>query len=186
LVEDGTDHRARAVRMMRDVRNESEQPSLHEDGRHHGDVRQMRSAPRVGIVRREHVARLERFARVPPEYLAHHPEERAQVQRNMLGLGNHLALPLEDRRRAVPALLDVARIGRANQRNTHLFGDGHEGGTQDFESDAIHHAASIMRNPCPPTTARWPGSPSVVLSNCSITAGPTTSLPASSRARSYT
>src|SRR5215468_6896725 len=123
---------------------------------------------------------------VPPEHLTHHPEERAEVQWNVLGLGNDLALPIEDRRRAVPALLDVARIGRANKRDPHLFGDGHEGGAQDLEGDAIHHAAPIMRNPCSSTTARWPGSTSVVLSNCSITAGPSTSFPARSRGRSYT
>src|SRR5215468_7021790 len=123
---------------------------------------------------------------VPPEHLTHHPEERAEVQWNVLGLGNDLALPIEDRRRAVPALLDVARIGRANEGHPHLFCDGHEGGAQDLEGDAVHHAAPIMRNPCSSTTARWPGSTSVVLSNCSITAGPSTSFPARSRGRSYT
>ena len=50
----------------------------------------------------------------------------AEVDRDVLGLGDHPPAPVEERGRAVAALLDVGRERGADEHGAHLVGDGAE------------------------------------------------------------
>ena len=83
------------------------------------DVGQMRAAG-VGVVEDEDVV----GAWVAGDHRGDRRGHRAQVHRNVLGLGDHPAGRIEDRGRAVAALLDVRREGGPDQRRAHLLRDG--------------------------------------------------------------
>ncbi len=123
FVPDGTDALARAVRVVRDVGHEPEEAPPDEHRRDQVDVGEMRAAARVGIVRDEDVAGRELRGRIPGDDLLDRAEHGAEVHRDVLGLGDDLPALVEDRRGAVPALLDVAGVGGADQRGAHLFRD---------------------------------------------------------------
>src|SRR5512132_3368271 len=111
------------------------------------------------------------------------------MHRDVLGLGDDLAVGVEDRGRAVLTLLDVGGIGGLHQRGAHLLRDGEEGRADHLERHAVHPGlpcSRMTRKPRPSTIASCPGRRKVVASNCSITAGPEMRWPARSRARSYT
>ena len=62
---------------------------------------------------------------------------RAQVHRDVLGLHHQLAARLEQCRRAVAALLDVRRVGGADQDGTHLVAYGAKPPDLHAEGDRI-------------------------------------------------
>ena len=55
----------------------------------------------------------------------------------MLGLHHQLARGVEERGRAVVALLDVGRVGGADQRRAHLVAGGAQAADQDLERDRV-------------------------------------------------
>ena len=60
----------------------------------------------------------------PPDHRLHRCGHRAEVDRYVLGLSQHLAGGVEDRGGAVGSLLDVGRCRRPAKHETHLVCDG--------------------------------------------------------------
>ena len=79
---------------------------------------------------------------------------RAEVDGDVLGLGDHPAAGVEDRRRAVAPLLDVGREGRADQRRAHLLGDRAKGVADHLQPDVHVRVTTSEPSRHPP---RQPG-----------------------------
>ncbi len=156
------------------------------DGAHDGEVGKVGPAP-VGVVDARLLARLEPAEVV--EHGAHAGRHRPQVHRDVLRLGDHLAVRTEHRGRAVRPLLDVGRVGGTPHRDPHLVGDPGEGVTKHLE---LHRGEWALRSQgappgCAPDrrSATSPGWSRVVVSGCSIRAGPSTWSPVSRPAAGY-
>ncbi len=100
---------------------------------------------------------------------------RAEVHRDVLGLGDHPGLGVEQRGRAVPALLDVRGVRAAHQRRAHLLGDPGQRAAQHRQGDGSRligppgaAPACRPRRPARPS----PGGTRQVASGISTTAGP--------------
>src|SRR5215208_1981705 len=96
-----------------------------------GDERYVRQVgpAGVGVVYGEDVARLGLAVHYGRDGLWH----RAEVDRDVLGLGDHAALRVEERRRAVASLLDIRGVGAPDQDGTHLLGDPRQGAGENRE-----------------------------------------------------
>src|SRR5204862_5300285 len=66
--------------------------------------------------------------------------ERTEVERNLRALCDEPPGAIEQRHRAIFALLDVRRERRANQRIVHVLGDGEEPVAEHFHRDRIENA----------------------------------------------
>ena len=108
----------------------------------------------------------------------------------MLGLGDHAALRIEERRRAVAPLLDVRRVGSSDQDGPHLLGDAGQSAGQRPKGlqgrVTLTHLFSNTSVPTPSTTPRHPGLTTHVDSLNSTMAGPSTSEPSPISSRSST
>ena len=71
---------------------------------------------------------------------------RAEVHRDVLGLRDHAAALVEERRRAVAPLLDVRRERRADEHRAHLLRDRAERAADHLELDV--HSPSARSVPC--------------------------------------
>src|SRR6185437_14039930 len=126
-----------------------------------------------GVVADEGVARADVLGRIAPYDVRHQVEEAAEMDRDVLGLAQRLALRVEQRRRAVAPLLDVGRVRGTDQRLAGLLDDRRHGRADHLDSDGIDaHAASRMRLSQRSTRAVMPGGTNVVASICSTMAGP--------------
>ena len=77
---------------------------------------------------------------------------RAEVDGDVLGLHHQLAAGVEERGRAVAALLDVRRVGRADQHRAHLVAGGAQRADQHLQRDRVEaraHRASLRAARCP-------------------------------------
>src|SRR5215210_5212354 len=133
---------------------------------------------------------------VPPEYgslmantspgLGHRPE----VDGDVFGLGDHASLRVEERRRAVAALLDVRGVGTPDKDGPHLLGDAREGACQHREGYGVQpvfaHFFSSTSVPTLSISPLQPGLTTQVDSLNSTIAGPSTSDPSPIRSRSRT
>ena len=106
------------------------------DGRQIGQMR----PTRVRVVEDPDLAGL----RVAGHHGGHGLRHRAEVDRDVLGLRDHPALLVEQRRRAVVPLLDVRGERAADQHRSHLLGDRDELGADHLKLDGDH------RNPSEP------------------------------------
>ena len=104
-----------------------------ENGRHQRNVRQMGAAA-VGIVHQHTVAG--RHVHVF-DGVQHGHRHGAQVHRNVLRLGDHAALTVEQRARKILSLLDVGRKRRAAQRHPHLLGNAAEQVLEHFQANRV-------------------------------------------------
>ena len=163
----------------------AEQLAVQEYRGDQGHVGQVGAAP-VGVV--------EDPGDPGPLLLAEHRGDRvghrAEVDGDVLGLHHQLAVGVEEGGRAVVALLDVGRVGGADQRRAHLIAGGAQAADQDLERDrveavAAHRATSardraVRRRP----SALQPGGSTSVASGSSKTTGPAAlaSRPAARRA----
>src|SRR5690606_18106056 len=127
--------------------------------------------------------------RVTSSDLVDDSHQGAEMQRRAtFVLREHATLRVEHRRGAVSALLDVRGVCGAHERLAHLLHNGREGRPDHLDQHGIvvhcPTSTTMLRNAS--ISATSPGSSSVVVSICSITAGPTSRFPASSLERSYT
>src|SRR5215213_4822106 len=120
----------------------------------------------------------------------HRLGHRAEVHRNVLGLGYHPPTRVEERRRAVAPLFYVRGVGAPYEDRPHLLGDTGQGARQDREGYGIQpsvaHLFSNTSVPTPSTTPRHPGFTTQVDSLNSTIAGPSTSEPRPISSRSMT
>jgi hypothetical protein len=93
----------------------------------------------VGIVQHVHIARLE--ARVALHDRADRFAHRAQVHRHVRRVGDQGSAGIEQRAAEIQPLLDVDRVGRVLQAQTHLLGDVHEQVVEHLEHDGIRAGA---------------------------------------------
>src|SRR5690348_985116 len=115
---------------------------------------------------------------------------------DVLSLAKRVAAKVEQRGGAVAAFLDIGGIAGADQRLSHLFGDGGQHAADDLHGDRVNcdrtrrgnvvHAISRIRFRYASLRAVIPGNTTVVASICSTIAGPVKRLPWRSRSRSYT
>ena len=94
----------------------------------------------VGVVRDDHVARVER---VPADLLEQpaHAEERGRDQGGVhLGLGDQLPLGVEEHAGEVEPLVEDRRVGRPPHRRGHLAADRPEGVVDHGERDLVEWA----------------------------------------------
>ena len=113
---------------------------IHEHGRDHGDVGQVRAA-QVGIVQHHQVAwspHVERLQRS-----AHRSGHCPQVDRDVGCLGHHLPVTQKAGAGKVPAFLDIGAVRRPTQGYTHLLGDGDKEVLEYLECDRIHLDRSL-------------------------------------------
>ena len=164
-------------------------PPFGEHGQGERDVRQVGAAV-VGIVEEEGVAVAHALGRERAHDALGRALERSQVDGNGRGLGDRLALDVEEGRRGVEALLDDRRRRALEQGQLHLVGDGLEAVAQHLQEHGVdgtmpaHHALLIRRLPEASTRATYPGGITLVESACSTMAGPASRDPRGSRARS--
>ena len=105
---------------------------------------------------------------------------RAEVDGDVLGLHHQLAAGVEERGRAVVALLDVGRVGGADQGRAHLLAGGAQAADHHLQRDrveAAHRCASARIVPVSSTVADQPGGTTKVASGSSKTTGPSASSP---------
>src|SRR5664280_1692324 len=147
------------------------------------DIGEVRAAG-VRVVEDPHVAR--------PRVAGHHRRDRlrhrTEMDGDVFGLRDHPARAVEERRRAVPALLDVRGVGAADQHRTHLLGDAREAASEDRQGDRVerHRRRSRTSVPTSSTAPAQPGRTRHVASGKATTAGPSTGEPRPIRARSRT
>ena len=153
---------------------EAEQLAVVEGGRHDGDVGQVGAAG-VGIVEDPRDAR----GVVAVAHGGDRGGHRAEVHRYVLGLHDHLAGGVEERRRAVAALLDVGAVGRAHQHGAHLLARGAQRAGRDLQGDGIDaHARSSTSVPVSSVVPLQPSGTTSVASGSATTVGPVTRSPA--------
>ena len=165
----------------------AEHLAVDRERRDHRHVGQVRPALE-GVVEDEHVARF----RVVVEDRVNGLGHRAEVDRDVFGLRDEAAVGVEQRRRAVAALLDVRRVRRGDEHLSHLLGDALELVAHDFERHGVDlgvaHSPSppLVRTSVPsaPTVPPHAGGTTTVLSCCSRMAGPSTVVPAPRPSRS--
>src|SRR5262245_4010630 len=151
------------------------------------DVGQVR-APRVGVVEDEDVVR--------PGVVGTNRRDgvgkRAEMNGNVLCLGDHPPALIKERRRTVAALFDVRGKGRADEDRAHLVGDRAERAADDLELDvqacfhaliALSHAFVSTSVLFPSLSPTHPGATKHVAPSSSTVAGPLT-CPGSPRGRS--
>src|SRR5207342_3203764 len=93
---------------------------------------------------------------------------------------------VEERGGAVVALLDVGRVGGADQRRPHLVAGGAQAADQDLERGRVEPAHPAVPSfldrativPASSTVASQPGGRTSVVSGSSKTTGPAASVPA--------
>ena len=145
--------------------------------RDEGDVGEMRSA-RVGIVQGPDLSRRGAALHYGRDGLGHGTEMNGDV----LGLHDHPAAVIEQRRRAVAPFLDVRREGRPDEHGAHLLGDGKKRAADHLELDrdplATHRLRSSRSVPCPPRMPAQPSGTQHVAPGSSSTHGPSTGAPA--------
>src|SRR5437660_12912792 len=118
------------------------------------------------------------------------------MDRDVLGLAEGAAFGVEQRGRAVAPLLDVGRVGGADQRLAGFLHDRGERCADHLDGDRVErhplgrdrdvHAVSKMRLSQASTLAVMPGKTTVVASICSTIAGPAKRLPGLRPSRAYT
>ncbi len=132
-------HRARRdaadVGMVGARGGEEEQAAVVEDGHHHRNVGQV-GATVIGVVEGVDVA-LAHLVAPELQDRAHRFAHRAQVDRHVRGIGDQVAVGVEDGTGEVEPLLDVDRVGGVLERDAHLLGDGHEEIVEDLEQDRV-------------------------------------------------
>ncbi|CUU54159.1 hypothetical protein Ga0074812_102165 [Parafrankia irregularis] len=111
-------------------------------------IRQMVAAGER-VVEHPHVTGLRPTLGDHPHGLVH----RAEMDGHVSGLRDHPPAGVEERRRAVPPLLDVGRVGTADQQRPHLLRDAAHRTRQHRQGHRIH-APSF-----PPRAAAEPSSP---------------------------
>ena len=109
----------------------SSRPSA-KQGRDQGDVGQVGAAA-VGVVEDPEVARPLLDAEHRRDRVGH----RAEVDRDVLRLHHQLAGGVEQRRRAVVALLDVGRVRGADQHRAHLLAGRAQRADQHLQRDRV-------------------------------------------------
>ncbi len=80
---------------------------------------------------------------------------RAEVDGDVLGLHDELGVGVEERGRAVPALLDVRRVGGPDQDRAHLVADRAQAAGEDLELDRVDVPCAVTR-PLRPVGRRAP------------------------------
>ena len=181
---DARRHRAADVGGVDEVPAVGDDSPVHEDRLDEVEIGHVGGQPLavVGVVRDHHVTRFQiidpgkRRAHVAIEE-AGHPE----VGR----VGEEPPRGGRDGRAEVARLLHVGRAGGPLQGDCHLFGDGRELVEEDLHLDGIelHAGPASVRRRVPSRSARacQPGSRNVVVSACSMMAGPCTTVPAPTR-----
>ncbi len=202
LLEDRAAHRGFAARhhaadvgVVRDVGHEGDDAAVAEHRRDHVDVGQVRAAAVVGIVGDEHVARLDLVLRKARAQGCDRADHRAEMDRHAVRLGDHVAVGIEDRRRAVRALLDVGRERRAGQRRAHLLGGEEQIARHRLGGYRVccrSHWATLVTEVLARSSSRLArastrtvqaGGTTVVASICSTIAGPANVAPIGSAVR---
>ena len=125
--------------MVRAARREAEELAPFEHGADQRDVRQVGAAA-VGVVEDPEVAVVVLLADDRGDGVRH----RAEVHRDVLGLHDELAARVEERRRAVVALGDVGRVGRADQDRAHLVTGGAQGAGHHLEGYRVEAAHFVL------------------------------------------
>ena len=161
-------------------RREADVPLADEDRQDDAPVVEMRdrALAQVGIVEEDHVA----LADVAAEPLDDARDVGAELA------DHHPAVAVADHRELVVLLADHRRHRGAADDLVHLEADVQQRVLDEVQGGAVDaHAALlglISRLACSSTVATWPSRTTVVASYCSTTAGPSTTMPGASRARS--
>jgi hypothetical protein len=91
----------REVGVVRSVDHPGDEPPLDKDRLTEHDIGQVRTAARIGVIADEHVARPHRVDWVPPDDLGDDADQAAEMHRDVLGLAQHRAGPVEQSRRSL-------------------------------------------------------------------------------------
>ena len=114
------------------------------------DVRQVRAA-RVRVVEDVELPRLRILGANGRDRLGHGPE----VHRDVLGLGDHASLRVEERGRAVAPLLDVGREGRPDEHGAHLLRRGPQTGSDHLQLNFHAFVTPSSVGACYLVLVRW-------------------------------
>jgi hypothetical protein len=132
--------------VVRDIGDECGYAPADEHRRDDRDVGKVGAAAVVRVVGDEHVAGLDALPAVAPQDLVHRPDHGAQVDRNALRQRDHFPLRIEDRRRAVRALLDVGRERRARERRAHLLRGREQEAGDDLGTNRVNGLRRFTRH----------------------------------------
>jgi hypothetical protein len=106
----------------------------------------MRAAARIGIIADEDIAGTHVRDGVLLEDLRHNADEAAEMDRDVLGLTERMALDIEQRGRAVTPLLDVGRVGCTDQRLAGFFHDRGQRRADDLDGDRVERDRTLRRD----------------------------------------
>ncbi len=132
-------------------------PLLVEDRRDDGDVGKVR-APVVGVVDGVGVAR-PHGALVAPQHLLDGLAHGAEVDGDVGGVGDQVALGVEQGAGEVEAFLDVDGVGGVLEADAHLLGDRHEEVVEDLQ----HHGVDLRAHRDPAGARPHPGEQEVAV-----------------------
>lgn len=184
-------HAATDVGMVRNGQREGHRLSINEDWRGRRAIVEMGNPDNIRIVGEKHVARLEDVDRKPFEQRGNEFERRAEVCRRMGRDRQRAALHVAQSRRTVGALLDVRRIRAADEACAHFRSRRLERAGDDLDPrlawPATHCADPALvrrRLPLGSASALKPAGTIVVVSICSMIAGPAMQWPGASEERS--
>ena len=112
------------------------------------------------------------------KYRGDRGRHRAEMNGDVLSLHHHLPARVEQRGRGIAALLDVRRMGRADQDRAHLLADRSQRSGEDLKVDRIDHRARLTRTvPAASTSPAQSVGTRSVDSGSSTIAGPLISVP---------
>ena len=95
------------IGVMRGIDRPGDDAAIDEDWLAEHDVGQVGAGTSIGVVADEDIARLHCLDRVPLQDFGYDPDKAAEMHRDVLGLAQGPAVPIEQRGRTVAALLDV-------------------------------------------------------------------------------
>ena len=125
------------IGVMRGIDRPGDDPAIDEDRLAEHDVGQVGAGAGIGVVADEHVARLHLLDRVALQNFRDDADEAAEMHRDVLGLAQGRAARVEQRGRAVAALLDVGRKAGADQRFAHLLDDRGQCAADHLDRDRV-------------------------------------------------
>ena len=177
--------------MVNDVAHETDQVAVMERRRNRVEIHDVLAAL-VGIVRDDHVTRLQLLGTIMGDELAHHDLEAREHHRVVMSLGQRLPRGVRDHTGHILDLCNDSGASRAHDRVTHFIGHLLQCIADDLHGDHIGHDPGtplvfVNSTSNPKSTSTWArvcGGMTVAEVSSSMTAGPSMIIPGRRRSRS--
>src|SRR6185437_478055 len=131
------------LRYVRDVRYKAVELAAEEHGLYDCVFRHMAAAP-IGIVVHDDVARLEAVNSELVEGPFHRVKNGADLRRTEFGVGDHLAVAIEDDAGKIQPLVEDRRVGGLHHRHAHFPARVDQEVVENGQPDAVERGCSRL------------------------------------------